>query len=233
MGISKMYHFDSHVQKLLILLLGLVSLSLHWVVFAIFVSIMQDRPSNDRLARKETWTVHSLKLAVLVVLVASAVAAAVLVHDYATDSETARFRDQFESDANKVLEAIGSSLEKTLSAMDSLSVTLVTYAQYSNSTWPYVTMPNFAVAVAKILPLSNAIFINVLPIVQPHQRVQWEHYSRANDAWVNESMKIQETWKGYYGPIVYDWEPNPILHGLDNLPYNLTYVYSISTSCTS
>jgi hypothetical protein len=169
---------------------------------------MEDKASNDLLARQETWTLSMVSQV-----------GRLGEQKYATASEAARLRHQFESDANKVLEAIGSGLEKTLSAMDSLAVTLVAFAQYSNSTWPYVTMPNFVVTVAKILLLTG---INVLSIVQPHQRVPWERYSRANDTWVNESMKLQETWNGYYGPVNYDWEPNPILHGLNNLPYNLT-----------
>jgi hypothetical protein len=34
-------------------------------------------------------------------------------------------------------------------------------------------------------------------------------------------MAVQEDWGGYHGPIEYNGEQNPIVHGdFDNVPYN-------------
>jgi hypothetical protein len=84
-----------------------------------------------------------------------------------------------------------------------------------------VTLPNFAVQAAKLLRLTDVMYINVLPIVHPNERVQWEKYSVWHDYWVNQSMAVQETWDGYYGPVIYDWEPTPEIHGIADIPYNL------------
>jgi hypothetical protein len=125
----------------------------------------EDEESNGGIAKKET-TVHLLKLAVAIVLVVSLIGATLVVHRYTRGIEMAKFRDAFRSDAQKIVEAIESSLEKTLSSFDGLAVSLVSQARASNSTWPFVKLPNFGVRVAKILPASNALFVNFVPLVQ-------------------------------------------------------------------
>ena len=97
--------------------------------------------------------------------------------------------------------------------MDSLSVTMVSYARDQNETWPFVTLPDFGPRMAKLLPQTDAMLVAIVPIVKPYQRKRWETYSIQNDEWVNQSMRIQETWNGYYGPINYDWVPYGTVHG--------------------
>jgi hypothetical protein len=181
----------------------------------------EDEEHHGGIARKETTTVNLLKLAVAVVLVVSLIGAAMAVHRYTRGIELAKFRDAFRSDAQKIVEAIESSLEKTLSSFDSLAVSLISQAIASNSTWPFVTLPHFGVRVAKILPASNALFVNFLPLVQTDERLEWELYASQNDYWVNESLDLQKTWDGYYGPSIEEWSPNPSLHYLQDLPYNV------------
>jgi hypothetical protein len=184
--------------------------------------------NDGAIARQETKAVLLLKLMVLLVLALSAIAVSYSVHRYTTGSEESQFEEQFVGDSNKVLEAIGISLDKTLGSFDSLAVTLVSSARAANETWPFVTLPDFAVRVSKILSLSDAFTINVLPIVTPEQRTKWATYSVQNDYWVNESMAIQETWDNYYGPVVYDWEPYGVIHGdSGDVPYNVRYVTAL------
>jgi hypothetical protein len=192
--------------------------------------------NEETIARQETIAVLRLKLVVLLVLVLSAVAVSFSVHRYITGSEESQFELQFVGDSNKVLEAIGSSLDRTLGSFDSLAVTLVSSARAANESWPFVTLPDFAVRASKILSLSDAFTINVLPVVTPKQRTAWEAYSIQNDYWVNESMAVQETWKNYYGPVVYDWEPYGVIYGNSgDVPFNVRYVtalLSINVSST-
>lgn len=179
---------------------------------------------QGEIAKNETKAVLHLKFVVLIVLVCSAICVAVIVYKYTAGSEESLFEYQFRDDSSKVLEAIGSSLDKTLGTFDSLAVTLVSSARAANESWPFVTLPDFGVRVSKLLPLSNAVSINVLPVVTPGQRLAWEEYSLQNDRWVNESVAIQETWKDYHGPLIYDWEPNAVMHDdFDDLQYNLRY----------
>jgi hypothetical protein len=158
-----------------------------------------------QIAKKESRTVLRLRLVVVLVLVSSIILVAVAAHAFTVESETTRFHDQFENDALKVMEAVGSTFDKSMGAFDALAVTLVSYAQASNQSWPFVTLPNYGMHVAKILPVSKAIYIFVNPLVTPENRRDWESYALNNQHWVNETMYLQEHWSGYNGPVIYNW----------------------------
>jgi hypothetical protein len=172
-----------------------------------------DNPMSNVVSKRETVDLLRLKLLVLVVLVVSASAFAASVFIYITRSETSNFETKLKNDAFKVMEAIGSSLDRTLGLLDSLSVTMVSYARNTNSTWPLVSLPDFGPRMAKLLPLTDAFLVVVLPIVYPANRSQWEEYAYKNNGWVNQSIEIQATWNGYYGPIKYDWPTRSTIRG--------------------
>jgi hypothetical protein len=184
-------------------------------------SHVDDDEEEQSIAKRETATVIYLKLIVAVVLISSAIGATIAVFRFTRGIEQSKFRDTFHSDAQKVVEAIDRSFEKTLTSFDSLAVSFVSHGISSNSTWPFVTLPHFGVRAAKILPASNSLFISVVPLVRAKERLNWEAYASKHDSWVNESLEIQKTWDGYYGPHIEEWSPIPKLFYLDEpLPYN-------------
>jgi hypothetical protein len=181
------------------------------------ISVIDDSdiPMDSDLSKKETKNVFHLKLVVMLILVVSASTIAASVYRYISQTETSQFESKFGYDASKIFQSMGNSLERTLGSMDSLAVTMVSYARDLNDTWPFVTLPDFGVKMAKLLPLTDAFVISVLPIIYPEKRKEWEEYSLLHHGWVNQSMAIQETWNGYYGPIIYDWAPYVTIHGDD------------------
>ena len=183
----------------------------------------------NTISKQATKNVIHLKILVIAILIVSASSLAACAFSFITKSETKQFEAKFGNDAHKVFEAIGSSLDRTLGLMDSVAVTLVSFARYQNDTWPFVTLPDFGSRMAKLLPQTDAIFINVLPIVHPHQKKNWEAYSIQHDEWVNQSIDIQDTWDGYYGPIDYGWEQKGTIFGdFGDIESNVRYV-----QCTS
>jgi hypothetical protein len=180
------------------------------------------------LGRKETKEVYQFKIIVLFILLVSAVVVATLVHTYVNKKEQSQFAEKFRTDAAKVLDTVGNSIDRTLISMDNLAVDLVSYARATNSTWPCVTLPSFALRMSKALPQTDALLIQVIPIVKPSQRKKWEHYVSQNYFWLNETMAIQETWNGYYGPIGYDWVRKDIIWGdSGDIEANTSYVFTI------
>jgi hypothetical protein len=161
---------------------------------------------NAALDKKASEEVYQFKVIVALILLVSAVVVAAFVHIYVNKKEQSQFAEKFRTDAVKVLDTVGNSIDRTLIPMDSLAVDLVSYARATNATWPCVTLPNFALRMSKALPQTDAMVIQFLPIVKPSQRKKWEHYISQNCFWLNESMAVQETWDGYYGPIGYDWK---------------------------
>ena len=189
------------------------------------VATESDVPMVNTISKKATKNVLHLKMLVIIILIASASTLAACAYVFLEKSETKQFESKFGYDAHKVFEAIGSSLDKTLGLMDSVAVTLVSYAKDKKDNWPFVTLPDFGPRMAKLLPQTDAFTITILPIVTPDQREEWEAYSIQNDEWVNQSITIQETWDGYYGPIVYDWEQYGRIHGdFGDIESNVRYV---------
>jgi hypothetical protein len=76
-----------------------------------------------------------------VILASSIIGVAIGVNSYTHKSENTRLEDQFENDAFKVLESIGSTLEKMMGAFNSLAVTFISFGQAQNQSWPFVTIP--------------------------------------------------------------------------------------------
>jgi hypothetical protein len=93
------------------------------------------------IAKRETAVVNWFRLALLVVLAASIAGVGYGVFTYINTSEHQEFEDQFDADAFKVFESIGKSLDVTIGAVDALVVSMVSFARYSNSSWPFVTLP--------------------------------------------------------------------------------------------
>jgi hypothetical protein len=168
---------------------------------------------SESIAKAETKDIFRLKFVVATVLVCSAVGVALWVYLYVTWNEQALFEKQFDGDSDKILQALGASWDKTLGLMDGLAITLVSSARDKNQTWPCVTLPDFAVRMSKVVPLTDAVNINVLPIVTKETRQRWEAYTRDNDGWVNEAVAIQDNWDGYFGPIAYNGTHNHVIHG--------------------
>ena len=83
-------------------------------------------------------------------------------------------------------------LDTTFGAADAFILKLVAYARYSNSSWPYVTIPNHAVEAAKLLSLSKAFYVSQIHLVSEKQRALWEPYSVANDGWVYEAIEAEK-----------------------------------------
>jgi hypothetical protein len=183
--------------------------------------------SNTLIGKKESEEVHRFKFIVLLILVISAVVVSTCVKIYVKKKEQSQFEEKFRTDAIKILDTVRNSIDRTLIPMDSLAVDLVSYARATNATWPCVTLPNFALRMSKVLPQTDAMAIQVLPIVKPSQRKKWEQYLTKNYFWLNETMAIQENWDGYYGRIAYNWKKNEIIYGDDgDLEANVRLVSS-------
>jgi hypothetical protein len=182
-----------------------------------------DEEAPPVLAKKETAAVVRLKVIVVFVLVAFTTLVSTVVYFYLSSSEQEQFESQYHDDSRKVLQGMGISLDQTLGSFDGLAVALVSQARETNQSWPFVTVPDFAVRMSKLLPLTKAININILPIVTPEQRSDWEEYTVQNDDWINQGMAVQEAWYGYYGPVIYNGTQFGTVHGdFGDIPLNIT-----------
>lgn len=175
----------------------------------------EEEETREAIAKRETSFVRCMRLLVLSVLVSSTILVAFAVFFFLRSAEQRHFDEAFNYDANKVLDAIGGGIDLTLTAVDSLVVTMVSFARFSNSTWPFVTVPDFELRAAKTRILSKSVIISQYLVVEKHQRTDWEAYAAENNAWVNESISMQEKDSNFHGPIVRDFYVVDEIHDYD------------------
>jgi len=139
---------------------------------------------EDSIAKRETRFVRWMRFFVMTVLIGSTISVAYAVYAYTVGNEQQQFEQDFKANAHKVLSGMGDSFDLTLTAVDSMVVTMVSFARYTNASWPFVTIPNFETRSAKIRTLSKATVIFLYLRVSRDQRKEWEAYATANNACV-------------------------------------------------
>lgn len=155
------------------------------------------------ISKRTSKAIWLVRLTVLLVLIVSAITVSFMVYKYMSEAEQEEFDKQFESDANKLIDAIGSTIDSTISANNALITKIVAFARYSNSTWPFVTMPGFSIQAIKTLKVSKAFSIQVSPRVLPEQVEQWNNYSQQHNGWVRECLDVLASEEDWMIPIDY------------------------------
>lgn len=168
--------------------------------------------SASGIAHRETRAVFWLKLSTLGVLLASAIGVAVTVFFYVDQSEEEAFESSFETDFSKVFEALSTTLFLTLGAVDSMIVSIVSTARFTNQSWPYVTIPDYAVRLAKVRSLSKAVVIQQSHFVTLQERPTWEQYTLDNDNWVTESLRVQKSDPTFQGQKFSNFTQDGVIH---------------------
>jgi hypothetical protein len=188
--------------------------------FGVFSELVEDECSSsealhaieeEAFAVSESRAVSYLRLCVLAVLVASAAAVSIGVYFYTLNSELASFEASFSDDATKVMEAVSSSLYITLEAADSYLVNTVSHARSIDQQWPFVTLPDLAVRLAKLRSLSKAVVVQQSHFVTAAQREEWENYTLTHDGWAQEALDIQKTDKNYHGAVYDSYIPERVI----------------------
>jgi hypothetical protein len=147
------------------------------------------------IARTETRAMRWLKCIVLSTFFLSMIAVALAVYFYTTDTQDAQFRADFNVHATQVVDAIQDRLWQSLDAIDSFVVGMVTFANYTNQTWPFVTMPgnDFALRASKMQSLAQATRICTFPYVASSQRDVWHNYTATHShEWIRASLTLEQ-----------------------------------------
>lgn len=145
-----------------------------------------------KIATAESQAVFRIRVMVLLFLIMSTIVTACLVYFSTRNGEQEQFEADFEDLAAKVLNNLGSSIEASLGAMDSFVVSIVSFAQYNNMTWPYVTIPNYGTQASKVRSVTKSILLVQIQSVLSDQRLQWDEYSlNVGPTWVDQNIAVQ------------------------------------------
>ena len=161
------------------------------------VSTTENTNGEQPIAQKETAALRRTKVFMFAVLTLSALAVGLGVYSFIRTSEQSEFETQFDDLAEKCLDAVGRSLYQTLGAVDALLFNCAAYARSSpTDNWPFVTVPDFGIRAAKVLSLSDGLFLALYPFVRSAQRDAWEDYTATHKEWVRKSGRVGAVAKG-------------------------------------
>jgi hypothetical protein len=153
------------------------------------------------LVPRETQAVKYVRMLFLAVMVTTTVIVAVMIYVSAERYE----EDAFELAVKEQALAIGNSwtshLAQQLTALQALGVSITSYSSYSTaaaaaavnnaSTWPLVTIPDFAQRVGPLASLVEGVM--VLPLISDNTiRSSWEDYALLNQDWIQEGLATAE-----------------------------------------
>jgi hypothetical protein len=98
-----------------------------------------------------------------------------------------------------------------LGALNTLSISITTFAEATNQTFPYVRMVNYAAQAAQTMQFTNGFVTTFAPVVKAEQRTQWENFasSKNTNIWkvINETIDYMSTYDQFEGPMPneYNW----------------------------
>jgi hypothetical protein len=140
-------------------------------------SVTNDK-ENERatLASRETVVVTRMKSLVVVVLLVTTILVSTGVFLYTGFEQLRSFDQTFRADANRVLEAFHQSVERTIEAVDTLSVAVTSHAMETQSTFPNVSLPGFSLLFGNARILSGSPYVAYHPVVTDEARLGFEAY---------------------------------------------------------
>jgi len=184
----------------------------------------EKREESEALAHGETKAVGRLRFVVFAVLILSMASVSIAVFYAAKNAENVQFEQQFDEDANKVLQSLGTAFDLMMGGIDSLVVSVASTARATNQTWPYVTIPDFGSRAEKIRGLTSVVLINLYNYVPTREDryAGWQPYSaKHGHEWVEDILNFQIRENMYQEQIdelnatindVYYWD---VIHGYD------------------
>jgi class 3 adenylate cyclase len=137
--------------------------------------VVDDEKYVEKIAHRETRYVTYLRLGLLLTLFVAASIVCTTVYLFVSGGENDEFEKAFDAYSTKLTETFQSIADRRLGAIASFSTTITSFALATNSSWPFVTVPNFEAQVRHIGKLANVENIAFAPIVSAEDRQEWEN----------------------------------------------------------
>eukprot|EP00934_Nitzschia_sp_Nitz4_P008385 Nitzschia sp. Nitz4//scaffold169_size48518//44621//48512//NITZ4_007081-RA/size48518-processed-gene-0.84-mRNA-1//1//CDS//3329538415//8375//frame0 len=145
---------------------------------------------------RESKQLRQVRFVFTILLLLVAVGLAFGIFYLTRENEKSVFESTFEDRANKVIDSFHARVELKVGAMATFSSSITSYANFRNLTWPFVTVPDFAIKGATTRSLSHSVWTVILPFVAGEDKEAWEAYSTANQGWLDEDASLQITSDG-------------------------------------
>lgn len=147
--------------------------------------------TEQELAQKETTAVNRLRFIVLLALFLAAVVVSLTVFFVTARGEQQQFESEFKGNALTLLNSFDEVVQQKILAINTFSESVTAYAKNTNSTWPFVTFPDFAERCESVLQLSGMKAMFLYPLVESEQAKEWANYTRDNLDWFYHGRNLQ------------------------------------------
>jgi hypothetical protein len=145
----------------------------------------------DSMAKKDTNAACQLRVLVIALFIFMSVFVPIIIFLTVRNNEQESFESEFDALATKVIDSFEFNVARKLGAIDSLDISITSYAVGTNSTFPFVTLPDFDLRAANTLALADTFSIVFVPLVTQANRVKWESYAVENEEWITTALNRQ------------------------------------------
>ena len=128
---------------------------------------------------------------VLLGMLAAAFVLITVVFNFSRRSEYQHFETEFQDVADKIVNNVPDKLTQAIRQMDSLSVSVTSYAASFNAFLPFVVVPEFDIKAENTRRLAALEFVSFVPTIGTAQRQAWETFSESNSLWVEWGLSQQ------------------------------------------
>jgi class 3 adenylate cyclase len=147
---------------------------------------------QEEIAKEDGHLIRYLKVIILSILTLLAVAISLIVFHNVRGEEKEAFETNFYDGARRIADTLEQNMGLQIRAMDSLGIHVTSWAAGSNSTWPFVTVPDFDLRGASARGFAKSLSVVLLPIVADDvTRILYEEYTQKNLDWVQPAGERQ------------------------------------------
>ncbi len=147
---------------------------------------------EDEVAIRQTRNLRRFRIFFTIVIFTVAVGLALAIYYLTRNEEEDAFTATFDDRAAKIINTFHVRMEQNIGALESMSFAMTSYAAFTNKTWPFVTVPDYAARGAITRALANSVSLMYCPIVESQERARWEVFSAKNREWVEQGLAFEE-----------------------------------------
>jgi hypothetical protein len=142
--------------------------------------------TEDTIAQESV--IKSSKVTIFVILFLAAIASALTTTYLLRLGEYKAFRKHVRGFSLEIANQSQGSLNRSATALRSLSRTITNHAIETNTQFPFVTLPNFEVYGGEARELAGAEVVIYAPLVNTSELPNWETYSVDHQSWLVEAL---------------------------------------------
>lgn len=155
----------------------------------------------NKFSQVESQKVFRLRMAVIGVLILTALAVSSAVFKITVQGEVDEFETQYEGAASKVIDSFEDIMIK-MESVAGLGVSFTSEGQRLSAeeggviseSWPFVSLYDFPTRARNVLQLSGALMVGMSPVLRGSLFEAWDEYvdDPDNQVWIDESIAYQE-----------------------------------------